>query len=157
MTLMELKKMKDEGEIPVHAESLIHYDKKTHNSPRWVDAARRSTSCPDLLVDVTASRYVKGAPDTHTGSVQGSGSWFGHVTATVYLLVVDCVLVVVVRLEGELGAADRALEATRVEEREVLEGTHSVHLIDGLSASQTRAFVKVRPIHGNLFVEGPLC
>lgn len=130
----------------MHAEPLIPLIKK-HNSPRWIDTTWRGASCPDLLVDVTASGYIKGAPDAHAGSVQGPGSRFGHMTATVNLLVVDRVLIVVIRLQGEFGAADRALEAARVEEREVLQGTHPVHLVDGLSASQTRALVEVGPIH----------
>lgn len=56
-------------------------------------------------------------------------------------------LVVVVGLQGQLGAANRALEATRVKEREILQGADPVHLVDGLSTPQTRAFVEVRPIH----------
>lgn len=67
--------------------------------------------------------------------------------AAVHLLVVDGVLVVIVGLQGQLGAADRALEAPRVEEREVLERAHSVHLVHRLSAPQTRALVEIRPIH----------
>ena len=67
--------------------------------------------------------------------------------ATVHLLVVDRVLVVVVGFQGQLGAADRALEATRMEEREVLQRADSVHLVHRLGTPQTRAFVKVRPIH----------
>lgn len=119
---------------------------KAH-SPGRIDAARRRAARPDLLVDVAASRHVKGAPDAHAGAVQRAGSGLRHVTAAVHLLVVDRVLVIVVGLEGELGAADRALEAARVEEREVLQGTHPVDLVDGLSASQTRALVEVGPIH----------
>lgn len=71
-------------------------------------------------------------------------------TTAVYLLVVDRVLIVVVGLQGELGTADRAFEATRVEKREVLQGTHPVDLIDGLGAPQTRALVEIRPIHDTL-------
>lgn len=108
-----------------------------------------------MLVDITASRHVKGAPDAHAGPVQGPGPRLGHVTAAVHLLVVDRVLIVVVRLQGEFGAADRALEATRVEERKVLQGTHPVHLVDGLSAPQTRALVEVGPIHVDQPVGGP--
>lgn len=120
---MEFKKEDGERflEIPRMQNKLTPPTRKhANNSPRWVEATRRCTSCPDLLVDVTASRDVKGAPDAHAGPVQGPRSRFGHVTAAVHLLVVDRVLVVVVGLQGELGAADRALEATRMEERKVL-------------------------------------
>lgn len=68
-------------------------------------------------------------------------------TTTVYLLVVDRVLIVVVGLEGELGAAYRALEATRVEESEVFQGTDTVHLVHRLLTAQTCAFVEIRTVH----------
>lgn len=77
-------------------------------------------------------------------------------TATVHLLVVNRVLIVVVGLQGELGTAYRALEATRVEKRKVFQGTHPVDLIDSLSTSQTRALVEVRPIHDTR-LDGPPC
>lgn len=125
----------------------VHTDERQSHSPSWIDATRRRAARPDLLVDVAAPGHVKGAPDAYAGAVQGARSGFRHVTAAVDLLVVDRVLVVVVGLQGELGAADRALEAARVEKREVLQGTHPVDLVDGLSASQTRALVEVRPIH----------
>jgi len=132
----------------------VHTDERQSHSPSWIDAARRRATRPDLLVDVAASGHVKGAPDAHAGPVQSAGSGFRHVTAAVHLLVVDRVLIVVVSLQGELGAADRALEAARVEKREVLQGTHPVDLVDGLSAPQTRALVEVRPIHDMPPLEG---
>lgn len=67
--------------------------------------------------------------------------------ATVHLFIVDRVLVVVVGLQGQLGAAYSALEATRVKEGEILQWANPVHLVHGLRAPQTRALVKVRPIH----------
>jgi len=72
------------------------------------------------------------------------------VATTVDLLVVDRVLIIVVGLQRELGTADRALEAARVEERKVLQRAHPVDLVHGLSAPQTRAFVKVWPIHNDI-------
>jgi len=125
----------------------VHTDERQNHSPSWINATRRRATRSDLLVDVAASGHVKGAPDAHAGPIQSAGSGFRHVTTAVHLLVVDRVLVVVVGLQGELSAADRALEAARVEKREVLQGTHPVDLVDGLSASQTRAFIEVRPIH----------
>lgn len=115
--------------------------------PRWINSPRRRATSSDLFIDVTASRYVQRGPNAYTRSVQGSWTWLGNVAATVHLLVVDRMLVVVVSLQGQFSAADRALETTRVKEREVLQWTDSVHLVDGLSASQTRALVKIRPIH----------
>lgn len=128
---------------------------KQDDSPRWIDATRRRASSSDLLVNVTASGHIKGTPDTHAGSVQGPGSGFGHMTATVHFFVIDCVLIVVVGLESEFSAAYCAFEAARVEECEVLQRTHSIDLVDSLSASQTRAFVKVRPIHDEKGLERP--
>lgn len=72
----------------------------------------------------------------------------GHVAAAVHLLVLLPVLVVVIGLQGELGAADGALEASAVEEGEVLQRAHPVHLVDGLAAPETRALVEVRPVDG---------
>ena len=115
--------------------------------PRWINSPRRRATSSNLLVDVTAPRYVQRGPDAYAGPVQGSWAWFRNVAATVHLLVVDRVLIVVVGFQGQLGAADRALEAARVEEREVLQRADSVHLVHGLGTPQTRAFVKVRPIH----------
>lgn len=68
-------------------------------------------------------------------------------TAAVHFFVIDCVLIIVVGLESEFSAAYRALETARVEECEVLQRTYSIDLVDSLSASQTRTFVKVWPIH----------
>lgn len=112
----------------------------------WIDGPRRAPR-PDLLVDVAAPRDVEGAPDADARAVEGTGPGLGHVTAAVDLLVVDRVLVVVVGLEGELGAADRALEAARMEEGEVLERPDPVYLVHRLLAAQARALVEVRPIH----------
>jgi len=78
------------------------------------------------------------------------------VTAAVHLLIIDRVLIIVIGLQGELGAADRAFEAARVKKREVLQRTHPIDLVDSLSASQTRALVEVRPIH-DIHLEGLPC
>lgn len=88
--------------------------------PRWINSPRRRATSSDLFIDVTASRYVQRGPNAYTRSVQGSWTWLGNVAATVHLLVVDRMLVVVVGLQGQFSAADRALETTRVKEREVL-------------------------------------
>ena len=66
---------------------------------------------------------------------------------TIHLLVIDRVLIVIVRLQRELRAAYRALEATRMKERKVLEGSNPVHLVHRLLAAQTRALVEVRSVH----------
>jgi len=76
------------------------------------------------------------------------------VTAAVHFFVIDRVLIVVVGLQGELGTANCAFEAASMEKREVLQGTHPVDLVNSLSASQTRALVKVRSIHDTR-LEGP--
>lgn len=123
-------------------------DRNHSHSPRWVDTTWRRAARPDLLVDVTASGHVESASDAHAGPIQGPGPGFRHMTAAVHLFVVDGVLVVVVGLQGELGAADRALEAARVEKGEVLQGAHSVDLVDSLGAPQARALVEVGPVHG---------
>lgn len=64
-----------------------------------------------------------------------------------HLLVVVLVLVVVVRLQCEFCAAMYALEATGMEECEVLERTDTVHLVDDLAAAKTRGFVEIRTVH----------
>lgn len=111
-----------------------------------IDGSGRATS-PDLLVDVSAPGHVERTPDTDARSIESSWSRFRHVTVAVDLLVVDRVLIVVVRLEGELRAAYRALEAARVKESEVLQGTNSVDLVHRLLAAQTRALVEIRTVH----------
>jgi hypothetical protein len=72
---------------------------------------------------------------------------FGHVTVAIHLLVLLSVLVVVVRLQRQLGTTNRALKASTVEEREVLQGAHAVHLVDSLVAPQTGTLVEVGPVH----------
>lgn len=103
----------------------------------------------DLLVDeVRGPGYVHGGPDPDRRSVQVSRSDLGHMATAVDLFVLLAVLVVVVRLERELRAADGALEAAAVEEGEVLERADSVHLVDRVVAPQTRALVEVGSVHG---------
>lgn len=104
---------------------------------------------PDLLVDeVGGLGHVQGGPDAHRAAVEVSGPDLGHVAAAVHLLVLLPVLVVVVGLEGELGAAHRALETSAVEEGEVLQRTDPVHLVDGLAAPEAGALVEVGPVDG---------
>lgn len=57
------------------------------------------------------------------------------------------VLVVVVGLQRQLGAAVHALEAARVKERKVLQRTDAVHLVDDLAAAQARGFVEIGTVH----------
>lgn len=101
-----------------------------------------------LFVDkVSRPRHVQGGPYADRRSVQVAGPYLRHVTTTVHLLVFLPVLVVVVSLECQLGPTYGALETTAVEEREVLERSHSVHLVHGVVTSQASAFVKVHSIH----------
>ena len=62
------------------------------------------------------------------------------------------ILVVAVGLEGKLGVAGVAFEATSVEEGEVLEGTDPVHLVHSLAAPQTYILVQVH--HGGWHTAG---
>lgn len=110
---------------------------------------RALAAAPYLIVDESRRLgHVQCAPDAHRRAVQVSRADFRHVTRTVYLLVFLPVLVVVVRFQRQLRAANDTLETPAVEEREVLERTHPVHLVHRLVASQARALVKVRPVHG---------
>lgn len=115
--------------------------------PRWINTPWRRAAGSNLLVDVTTSRHVQRGPNAHAGPVQRPRSRFRDVAAAVHLLIVDRVLVVVVGLQGQLGPAYSALEAARVKEGEILQWAHPVHLVHGLRAPQTRALVKVGPIH----------
>lgn len=81
-----------------------------------------------------------------------SRPYFRDVAAAVDLLVLLTVLVVVVRLQCEFGAADGALEAAAVEEGEVFERPDTVHLVHRLVAPQTGALVEVGPVHGLVVV-----
>jgi len=102
-----------------------------------------------LVVDIRRRLgHVQRAPDAHRRAVQMARPDFRHVARTVHLLVLLPVLVVVVRLQRQLRTAHDALEASAVEKREVLERAHPVHLVHRLVASQARALVKVRPVHG---------
>lgn len=56
-------------------------------------------------------------------------------------------LIIEIRLERELGAAVHAFEATGMEECEILERPHTIHLIDGLAAPQASRLVEIWPIH----------
>lgn len=112
---------------------------------------RALAGAADLLVDkVRGPGDIHGGPDADRGSVQVSRSDLGHMATAVDLFVLLAVLVVVVRLERELRPADGTLEAAAVEEREVLQWTDSVHLVDRVVTPQTRALVEVRSVHGRL-------
>jgi len=101
-----------------------------------------------LVVDVRRRLgHVERAPDAHRRAVQVAGPDFRHVARTVHLFVLLPVLVVVVRLQRQLRTAHDALEASAVKESKILERAHPVHLVHRLVASQTRALVKVRPVH----------
>lgn len=103
----------------------------------------------NLLVDkVGRPGYIEGRPDADCRAVQVSGANLGHMAATVHLLVFLPVLVVVVGLECQLGAAHGTLETPAVEEGEVLERTHAVHLVHGVVTPQASTLVKVHSIHG---------
>jgi len=91
--------------------------------------------------------HVERAPDAHRRTVQVARPDFRYVARTVHFLVLLPVLVVVVRLQRKLRTAHHTLEASAVEEREVFEWAHPVHLVHRLIASQARALVKVRPVH----------
>lgn len=111
---------------------------------------RALTRTTDLLVhEVGGPRHIHGGTDPDRGTVQMPGSDLRHMAAAVDFLVLLTVLVVVVSLEGELGATDGTLEAAAVEECEVLERTDSVHLVDRVVAPETRALVEVSPVHGH--------
>jgi len=102
-----------------------------------------------LVVDVRRRLgNVQRAPDAHRRAVQVARPDFRHVARTVHLLILLPVLVVVVRLQRQLRTTHDALEASTVEECEVLKWAHSVHLVHRLVASQARALIKVRPVHG---------
>lgn len=105
---------------------------------------RALAAAPYLVVDVCRRLgHVQGTPDAHRRTVQVPRPDLGHVARTVHLLVLLPVLVVVVRLQRQLRAAHDALEAPAVEEREVLERAHPVHLVHRLVASQARALVEI--------------
>lgn len=107
--------------------------------------AARATN---LLVDHRrGARHVERRADADRLAVQVSRTALRDVTAAVDFLVILAVLVVQVGFQRQFGAARRTLEATAVEEAEVLQRPDSVHLVDGLLASQTRRFVKVHAIH----------
>lgn len=107
------------------------------------------TTAANLLIHVGGRpRYIERGTDAHSRAIQMAGADLGHVAAAVNFLVLLSVLVVVVRLERELGATYCALEAAAVEEGEVLERTDAVHLVDRLLAAQTAALVEVHAIHG---------
>lgn len=76
-----------------------------------------------------------------------AGADFWYMTTAIHLLVLLPVLVVIVRLERQLRAANRALETTTVEEGEVLQGPDPVHLIDRVGATQAGGFVEIRTVH----------
>lgn len=59
-----------------------------------------------------------------------------------HLSVLIVLLVVEISFEGEFGATDVTLEASPVEEGEVFEGTHFVHLIHSLSTAKAQVFVR---------------
>lgn len=109
-------------------------------APRWASSS-------DLFIHVSTPGHIESAPDSHAGSIERSRPWFRYVTATVNFLVVDCVLIIIISFECQLGTTNRTLETTSMEEREILQWSNSVHLVHRLLASQTRAFVKICPVH----------
>lgn len=49
--------------------------------------------------------------------------------------------------QSQFGPAYRAFEAAAVEEGEVLQRTHPVHLVHDFAAPEARALVEVGPVH----------
>ena len=103
---------------------------------------------PDLLIDeVGGPGHVQRGANHNRRPVQVARARFRNVAAAVHLLVLASVLVVVVRLERELGPAHGALEAATVEEGEILEGPNPIHLVHCLITPQTGAFVEIHAVH----------
>lgn len=71
----------------------------------------------------------------------------GDACGGTYLFVILLVLIIEIRLERQLCAAVYAFEATGMEECEILERPHTIHLIDGLAAAQASRLVEIWPIH----------
>lgn len=55
-----------------------------------------------------------------------------------YLFIILIVLVVVVRLERQLGSAPFALEAAGVEESKIFQRAHPIHLVNDFAAPEAR-------------------
>ena len=94
------------------------------------------TTAADLLVDVV-ERFgdVERRADADRRAVQVTGTDFRHVTHAVDFFIFAAVLVVVVGFQRQLGAACCALETALMEETEVFEWSHTVHLVHRLPAS----------------------
>lgn len=102
----------------------------------------------DLFVHKGARlRDVEGRSDTDSRAIQVTWAYLGDMTAAVYFFILLPVLVVVVRLEGEFGPTDSALETSRMEEAEIFQRPYPVDLVDSLIAAETGAFVEIDPIH----------
>ena len=102
------------------------------------------TTASDLLVDVVKRLgHIKGGTNAHRRAVQVARSNLGYVADAVDLLVFVAVLVVVVSLESQFGAACRTLKTTLMEKGKILEGTDSVYLVHRLAAPEAEILVKV--------------
>lgn len=97
--------------------------------------------------EISRFRYVQRRPDSYRRTVQMARTDFRHVTAAVDFLVFLSQLIVVVGFEREFRAANGALETAAVEETEIFQRAHAIHLINSLVAPQTGAFVKIWPVH----------
>ena len=78
---------------------------------------------------------------------------FGHVTVAIHLFILLSVLVVIIRLQRQFRTTNRALKASTVEEREILQRSHTIHLIHRLVAPQAGTLVKIRSVHGFVILQ----
>lgn len=58
------------------------------------------------------------------------------------------VLIIIIRFQRQLRTAVDALEAARMEEREILQRSNAIHLVDDFIAPQARRLIEIRSIHG---------
>ena len=101
-----------------------------------------------LIHKVSGPGHVEGGSDAHGGPIQVSRADLGDVAATIYFFILLTMLIVVIGFECEFGPAHSTLEAPAMKECKVLEGPHSVHLVNRLITPETGALVKVHSIHG---------